>query len=234
MHNVKYKKTIKLFLMDADPNGRTVCELSNWTGKAYRIPRGKVKDCADRKELRSTAVYILFSGAESSTIKPKAYIGEAENCLNRLRQHNKSKDFWTHAVVFVSKTQYFTKTHIKFLEWMCFDIASKVDRYILDNSNIPAKPHISESVESDLFDNFSTIQILSSTLGYPIFDEIKKPKGKEVIYCKGKEAYARGEYTEDGLIVFANSRCNLIESKSVGTWVSGMRRQLIEKNVLIQ
>jgi len=58
MFNVKYGKTIKLFLLDADPDGRVICELSNWTGKAYRIPRGKVKDCADREELKSTAVYL--------------------------------------------------------------------------------------------------------------------------------------------------------------------------------
>lgn len=46
--------------MDADPDGRMICELSNWTGKAYRIPRGKIKDCADREELKSTAIYLLF------------------------------------------------------------------------------------------------------------------------------------------------------------------------------
>ncbi|MFO7884017.1 MAG: DUF4357 domain-containing protein [Desulfobacteraceae bacterium] len=63
----KYGKTIKLFLLDADPDGRMICELSNWTGKAYRIPRGKVKDCSDRAELKSTAVYLLFGKAESST-----------------------------------------------------------------------------------------------------------------------------------------------------------------------
>ncbi len=29
MFQTKYGKTIKLFLMDADPNGRIICELSN-------------------------------------------------------------------------------------------------------------------------------------------------------------------------------------------------------------
>ena len=59
----KFGKTIKLFLLDADPDGRMICELSNWTGKAYRIPRGKVKDCSDRSELKTTAVYLLFGKA---------------------------------------------------------------------------------------------------------------------------------------------------------------------------
>jgi len=56
----------------------------NWTGKAYRIPRGKIKDCADREELISAAVYLLFGKAESSTARTKVYIGETENAYKRL------------------------------------------------------------------------------------------------------------------------------------------------------
>ena len=162
------------------------------------------------------------------------YIGEAENCLSRLKQHNKSKDFWTHAVAFISKTQYFTKTHIKFLEWLCCEVATKANRYSLENGNSPGRPHVSESVEADLYDNFETIQILASTLGYPVFDEIRKPKTKEVIICKGKDAYAEGEYTEDGIIVFSDSKCNLLESKTAGSWVTGMRAELRDSGVLVE
>ena len=89
-------------------------------------------------------------------------------------------------------------------------------------------------LEADLYDNFETIQILTSTLGYPVFDEIKKPKTKEVIVCKGKDAYAEGEYTEDGIIIFENAKCNLIESKTAGSWVIGMRNDLKENGVLIE
>jgi hypothetical protein len=65
--------------MDGIPNGRISCELSNWSGKAYKIPRGFVKDCSDRPELNSTGVYILFGKSEENTKKEVAYIGEAEN-----------------------------------------------------------------------------------------------------------------------------------------------------------
>lgn len=55
-----FGKTIKIFLIDGDPNGRMSCELSNWTGKAYKIPRIKIKDCVDRKDLMSTGIYLLL------------------------------------------------------------------------------------------------------------------------------------------------------------------------------
>lgn len=177
-------------------------------------------------------VFIFYSA--SSNAKPLVYIGEAENCLTRLKQHNKSKDFWTHAVAFISKTHFFTKTHIKFLEWLSCDQAKKANRYTLENGNSPSKPHLSESVEADLYDNFETIKILASTLSYPVFDIIKKPSKKEVIECKGKSAFAEGEYTEDGLVIFSGSTCNLKETPTAGSWIVGMRKNLVEKGVLIE
>ena len=124
MYSTKYGKTIKLFLMDADPEGRMVCELSNWNGKAYRIPRGKVKDCSDRLDLKGTSVYLLFGRAESSTAKPKAYIGEAENAYSRLVQHVSEKEFWNESVVFISKDENLNKAHIKYLESRLYEIAT--------------------------------------------------------------------------------------------------------------
>lgn len=52
------------------------------------------------------------------------------------------------------------------------------------------------------------------------------------MYCKGKAAKAEGEYTEDGLIVFAGSTCNLQETKSAGPYVKNWRDQLFEDGVL--
>jgi len=222
-------KTIQIYLPDGNPRSLKIAEITSRTVSAILIPRSKLGEAANRDELNNVGVYLLF-GSEKS--KPQVYIGEAENCLSRLKQHNKSKDFWTHAVAFISKTQYFTKTHIKFLEWLCCEVAIKANRYSIENGNTPSRPHISESVEADLYDNFETIQILASTLGYPVFDEIRKPKTKEVIICKGKDAYAEGEYTEDGIIVFTGSKCNLVESKTAGSWVTGMRNDLKESGVL--
>ena len=222
-------KTIQIYLPDANPRSLKIAEITSRTVSAILISRSKLEEAAKRDELNNVGVYLLFGSEES---KPQVYIGEAENCLSRLKQHNKSKDFWTHAVVFISKTQYFTKTHIKFLEWLCCEVAIKANRYSIENGNTPSRPHVSESVEADLYDNFETIQILASTLGYPVFDEIRRPKTKEIITCKGKDAYAEGEYSEDGIIVFSGSKCNLVESRTAGSWVVGMRRDLKENGVL--
>lgn len=62
------KKTIKIFLFDGDPNGRLTCELSNWTGKAYKIPRNKIKDCSDREDLSSTGVTYYLARMRSNPV----------------------------------------------------------------------------------------------------------------------------------------------------------------------
>ena len=66
---MKYGKTIKIFLIDGDPNGRLTCELSNWTGKAYKIPRIKIKECSDREDLKNTGIYLLLGKDEEGNDK---------------------------------------------------------------------------------------------------------------------------------------------------------------------
>mgnify|MGYP007056055997 CR=1 FL=1 len=61
-----FGKTIKLFLIDGEPNGRMSCELSNWTGKAFKIPRKQIKESVDKEELQGTGVYILFGKGVTS------------------------------------------------------------------------------------------------------------------------------------------------------------------------
>lgn len=104
---MKFGKTIKIFLIDGDPNGRMSCELSNWTGKAYKIPRIKIKECTDREDLVSTGVYLLFGKDDEG--KDQVYIGEAETILKRLNQHLTQKDFWHETIVFISKDENLNK-----------------------------------------------------------------------------------------------------------------------------
>ena len=223
--------TIQIFLPDGNPRSLKIAEITNRTVQAMLIPRAKLEGAAQRSELKNVGVYFLIGSSDEDS-KPFVYIGEAEECLARLKQQNKQKDFWNTAIAVTSKTQHFTKTHIKFLESYCYTEAQKAGRYKLENSSIPTKPYVSEPMEADLIDNFDTIKTLVATLGYPIFDQIKKPQKKDMLYCKGKQAKAEGEYTEDGLVVFAGSTCNLEETKSAGTYVKTWRDQLIKDGVL--
>ena len=223
--------TIQVFLPDGNPRSLKIAEITSRTVQAILIPRAKLDEAVQRSELKNVGIYFLV-GTSDEDSKPMLYVGEAEECLTRLKQQNKSKDFWNTAIVVVSKTQHFTKTHIKFLESYCYSEAEKAGRFKLENASIPTKSYVPEPVEADLIDNFDTIKILVATLGYPIFDQIKKPQKKDILYCKGKEAKAEGEYTEDGLVVFSVPPANLEEVKSAGPYTKKWRDQLIKDGVL--
>ena len=238
MFQTKYGKTIKLFLMDADPNGRIICELSNWTGKAYRIPRGKVKDCVNREELKSTAVYILFGGAESSAKKPKAYIGEAENVYNRLVQHISEKEFWNEAVVFISKDENLNKAHIKYLESRLFELASDVGRYEIQNGNKPTRSSISESDQAEMEEFIEYVRMLVNTLNFKVFEPFFKESTSvesdfEELYLQGaRGAAGRGKRVVDGFVVFKDSETAFSTVPSFPKGFSSLRDELIENEVI--
>ena len=123
----KRGRKITLYLIDGDANGRIMCELSNWSGKAYKIPRNLIKKSEDRDDLNNTGVYILFGKDDSEN--NIAYIGEAENIKQRLLQHLTQKEFWNEVIVFISKDNNLNKAHIKYIEGRLYEIASETDRY---------------------------------------------------------------------------------------------------------
>ncbi|HEY1038217.1 MAG TPA: DUF4357 domain-containing protein, partial [Bacteroidia bacterium] len=129
----------------------------------------------------------------------------------------------------------FTKAHVEYLEYLSVKTAREVGRFdTTENKSVPTKPFITESMEADIHDNFETIKILLSTLGYPIFEETKTSTAKkEILYCKGKDASATGEMIDDGFIVFKGSKVNKEETKTATPWVVGLRAGLISDKVLV-
>jgi len=224
-------KTIQIYLPDGNPRSIRIAEITSRTIQAILIPRAKLDDAAARDELQSVGIYFLIGNPDEET-RPLLYVGEAEDCLVRLRQHNKGKDFWTQAIVIVSRTGYFTKSHIKYLEWFFIDEARKVARYRLENPTTPAQPYVPEPVQADLEDISDTIKILVSTLGHPIFDLISKPQKKDTLFCKGEGVSAEGEFRDEGFVVFAGSTCKVGETKTIGKWIASIRTKLLEEGIL--
>ena len=208
----KYGKTIKTFLIDGDPNGRMTCELSNWTGKAFKIPRKQITESNNRGELDGTGVYILFGRSDKLENRDLAYIGEAEGIYKRLVQHLSAKDFWNEVIVFVSKDENLNKAHIKYLENRLFEIATEVNRCDLDNGNIPPKPSISESDEAEMEEFIDNIKLLVNTLGFKIFEKLiqinqsKEEQEKSIFYIEAaRGAKAKGQSTTEGFVVLKDS-----------------------------
>ncbi len=229
-------KTIEIFLPDGDPKSVRSASITSRTVEATYIPRLKLDFAKNEENLTSPAIYILATSSQDSA-KPEVYIGETENFIQRIFTHNARMDFWEYAIAFTSKTGFFTKTHVKYLEWLFYETAIKANRCKINNSELskPKKPHLSKSVEADLLDNFETISILISVLGLNIFQEAAQNNKNDFIFeCKnGKGCYGQGKYTEEGFVIFKGAKCSKEVSKTfIEVRAPLIRTTLIEEKIL--
>lgn len=228
-------QTIQIFLPDGSPRSVKIAEITNRVVKAVLVPRNKLDYISTRNELNNVGIYFLF-GESADKAKPIVYIGEAEDCLDRLKQHNRTKEFWNYAVVMVSKINAFTKSHAKYLEHIAIDQAKESNRYETENLTAPSKPFVTESMEADLLDSFDTIKILLSTLGFPVYDKIGKEQitSKELLFLNGRNVKAEGDLIDDGFVVFKGSQAKKETVPSCHEYLINLRQKLLQNEIIIE
>lgn len=212
-------KTIKIFLVDGEPNGLKTVELSNWIGQAIVIPRNKLKAIKNRQDCNKPAVYFLIGKENEEALLSTAYIGEAENLWDRLITHDSSKNFWRTAVAFVSKDNNLTKAHVKYLESRCIKLAESVKRFDLENGKKSSLPSLSEADVAEMEEFLTKLKLLLTAVGYPILQEITSKEhtntSDPLFVCKGKNAIASGRMTNDGFVVYKDSTATTQLSNAV-------------------
>ena len=100
--------------------------IENWKGRATIVSRKVVHDISSsrvagaktvRETLQKPGLYIIWdpSGAQQP---PRLYVGYADNCLARLKDHDKKKPFWTEAAVLTSHIKLKGPKHRKRRRWL--------------------------------------------------------------------------------------------------------------------
>lgn len=226
-------QSILIFLPDGSPRSVKIAEITNRVVKAVLIPKNKLDYIGQREEAKGVGLYFLF-GESLDKAKPMVYIGEAEDCYTRLKQHNREKEFWNYAVVIISKINAFTKAHVKYLEHISVKMAKEANRYDTENGNIPTKPYLPEHMEADLLDSFDTIKILLSTLGFPIFESVAKQSvdKAEILELSAKGIKAEGDLIDDGFVVFKGSEAKKDTTPSCHEYLITLRNKLLKDGII--
>ena len=158
-------KTIKIFVIkDEKYRDLKTVELSNWIGKCYIGQRQHLRILKDFEELDAPAVYYLLSDkSESSQIQ--MYVGEADVASIRLKQHS-SKTWWDNFVIFVSKDANLTKSHVRYLERLSYEMSNENPTTInLKNNSTPPGSRLPDSDISDMDDFHENIIFILDHLG---------------------------------------------------------------------
>lgn len=171
-----YGKSIELFLVNGSADSLITAELSNWNGKAIKIPRIEVASC-NRDDITQAGVYFLFCKEDDSS--DSVYIGEAENVKERLVQHlrdyqsEKEKYYWTTAAIFIGRD--LNKALIRYLENRFVEIARACKRYTVLTKNTYKNTVMKESQIAVMEEFVDNVKTLISALGYKVLEPLNKP-----------------------------------------------------------
>ncbi len=95
----------------------------------------------------------------------RCYIGEADVVTERLRYHQRDKEFWDRVVVITSKDSNITKAHGRYLESKLIALATEAGRVTLENKDRPPVPALPEADASDMDYFLAQLQIVLPVLG---------------------------------------------------------------------
>ena len=231
-----FSKTIQMYIFDGNPNGRIMCELSNWNGRVYKISRNELGAFSERPDAENTGVYFLLGKDEDNV--DTLYVGEAEKMLTRLKQHLRDTLYWSDCIIVVSKDNLLNKAHVKFLENKFYGLAKTTGRSTVINNTVPTCSSISEYDEAMLLEFINNAKLLVNTLGYKIFDTIEDSSVKQMddqilFYIQAaRGADAKGVIVADGFAILKGSAIATSTVPSMSESLIHLRSELMSKGII--
>jgi hypothetical protein len=213
-------------------------ELVNWTGQALLCPRNRIPELAPNWQhvVCRPGVYFLL-GVEQLAAR-EVYIGEAEDVLERLKRHVAEKEFWHEALVFSSKDENLTKSHVKFLESRLVARAKEAGRYVVQNDNQPTPAGLPRADKDAMEEFFLQVPLLLGVLGHRVLDPVTSLTSASNDQLKFtysvKEATAHGTVTDEGFVVFKGSTAlkGAVESMTPG--YVALKKELVASGKLVE
>lgn len=212
-------RLIQTFLPEGTLEGIKIIELSDSSIKAFVVPRLQLGSIKKRSELLQPALYFLV-GSDSE----KGYIGETENFLHRMKDHEQKKQFWDVVVAIISPTNDLGKTDVRYLESLAVERAQAGSMNI-ENRTIPARNNVHEFRLHILECILDDSQMILTSLGYDI---LSSPNIKEDIwYCTSKKTQSKAQFRGEKFIILRGS---IIDKSFAPSWSSKWPRSLAERN----
>lgn len=232
-----FGKSIELFLVNGSADSLVTAELSNWNGKAIKIPRSEVKDC-ERDDVCGVGIYFLLCQEDDGT--DSVYIGEAENVRDRLAQHlrdyqsGKESYYWNTAVIVVGRD--LNKALIRYLENRLVEIAKDCGRYSVLTKNTYKNTVLKESQIASMEEFIENVRVLVSTLGYKVLVPVPVAEDDTAyLYCSNSSASAKGFISSGGFTVLKDSRISdhtVPSLEARGTSYFNLRNTLIKDGII--
>ncbi|UXN57466.1 GIY-YIG nuclease family protein [Phyllobacterium zundukense] len=172
-------RTLKLYLVDGSPSGVITAELGISSVRAAVASRTALPDLIRREEASRTGLYLLVGPDPDLPGRQRVYVGEGDKVKTRLAAHDadESKEFFTRAVLIVSKDENLTKAHGRYLESRIIAAIRGAGRAKLINGTEPPFKGLPEPEIADMERVLEEIEILLPVLGF----DVLRPAGQDGI-----------------------------------------------------
>jgi hypothetical protein len=170
-------RTLKLYLVDGTPSGVITAELGVSSVRAAVASRTALPDLIRREEATRTGIYLLVGPDPDLPGRQLVYVGEGDQVRTRLSAHDadEAKEFFTRAVLIVSKDENLTKAHGRYLESRIIAAIRGAGRAKLVNGTEPPFKGLPEPEIADMERVLDEIEILLPVLGF----DVLRPAGHE-------------------------------------------------------
>ena len=159
-------KKLEMIYHNGQPDGIRSIRRHLSTMTTYVIPRPLLSEAKKLTGINRPGIYYLIGENEDNKIA-QVYIGQTRNGVSRLDDHNRSKDFWNKAIMFLADSKTFSLDMISGLEAYAIERAAESKRYNVVNTVNP-KYAIDEYDLPLIEEVYEEIKFIMATQGYKL------------------------------------------------------------------
>lgn len=219
-------KKLEIIYYNGQPDGVRSVRRHLSTITTYVIPRPLLAEAKRISGITRPGIYYLINENDENKIA-QIYIGQTRNGVTRLDDHNRSKDFWNKAIMFLADNKTFSLDMISGLEEYAIVKAHEAKRYKVENTVKP-KYEIDEYDLPSIEEVYEEIQFIMATLGYKMNDAKQTRNEAEIFHTTRNGITAYGIYSGDKFQVLEDSEINLAKQVHLPKY-NRQREELLQK-----
>ncbi len=200
-------KKLETIYHNGQPDGIRSIRRNLSTMTVYVIPRPLLSEAKNISGINRPGIYYLINESDDNKIA-QIYVGQTRNGIARLDDHNRSKDFWNKAIMFLAESKTFTLDMISGLEKFAIMKAQESKRYKVENTVVP-KYEIDEYDLASVEEIYDEIQFIMGTQGYKMDDSKTSLDEAAVLHTTRNGIEAFGIYDGEKFEVLEGSQVNI-------------------------
>lgn len=199
-------KKLETIYHNGQPDGIRSIRRNLSTMTVYVIPRPLLAEAKTISGINRPGIYYLINENDDNKIA-QIYVGQTRNGILRLDDHNRSKDFWNKAIMFLADNKTFSLDMISGLEKFAIIKAQESKRYKVENTVVP-KYEIDEYDMASVEEIYDEIQFIMGTQGYKM-DNVKSSTSSDIFHTTRSGISALGIYDGEKFQVLEGSQINI-------------------------